>query len=63
MSTSSPFCAPNLTQFFHPKKAESLFVVVILQQQKMINKLIAKVSERKKRSSGKLTEWMDPKVP
>jgi hypothetical protein len=28
--------------------AESLFMVLILQQQKMINELIAKVSERKK---------------
>jgi hypothetical protein len=38
--------------------ADSLFMVLILQQQNMINKLIAKVSERK-RSLGKLTEWMD----
>jgi hypothetical protein len=38
--------------------AESLFMVLILQQQKMINELIAKVSERKKRL-GKLIEWMD----
>jgi hypothetical protein len=34
-------------------------MVLILQQQKTINELIAKVPERKKRSSGKLTEWMD----
>jgi hypothetical protein len=38
--------------------AESLFMALILQQQKTIKELIAKVSERKKRSSGKLTEWM-----
>ena len=38
--------------------AESLFMVLILQQQKTINQLISKVSELK-RSSGKLTEWMD----
>jgi hypothetical protein len=36
--------------------AESLFMALILQQQKTINELIAKVSERKKRSLGKLTE-------
>jgi uncharacterized protein YcgL (UPF0745 family) len=29
--------------------AESLFMVLVLQQQKMINELIAKVSEQKKR--------------
>jgi hypothetical protein len=29
--------------------AESLFMMLILQQQKMINELIAKVSERKKK--------------
>ena len=40
--------------------AESLFMVLILQQQKMINELIAKVSERKKETLGKLTEWMGP---
>jgi hypothetical protein len=40
---------------------ESLFMVLILEQQKTIKELIAKVSERKKRSSGKLTEWMDSK--
>jgi hypothetical protein len=28
--------------------AESLFIVLILQQQKLINELISKVSERKK---------------
>jgi hypothetical protein len=39
--------------------AESLFMVLILQQQKMINELIAKVSEWKKGSSGKLTESMN----
>ena len=38
--------------------AESLFMALILQQQKTINELIAKVSERKKTNSGKLTEWM-----
>jgi hypothetical protein len=39
--------------------AESLFMKLILQQQKMINELIAKVSEWKKGSSGKLTESMN----
>jgi hypothetical protein len=32
--------------------AESLFMVLILQQQMMINELIKKISEQKKRSSG-----------
>jgi hypothetical protein len=36
-------------------------MVLILQQQKMMNELIAKVSEPKKRDWGKLTEWMDSK--
>jgi hypothetical protein len=40
--------------------AESLFMVLILQQQKTINELIAKLSERKERSS-KITRWMDKK--
>jgi hypothetical protein len=48
--------ANSKDEFF---SAESLFMVLILQQQKTINELIAKVPERKKRSSGKLTEWMD----
>ena len=38
--------------------AESLFMALILQQQKTINELIAKVSERKKETQGKLTEWL-----
>jgi hypothetical protein len=42
--------------------AESLFMVLILQQQRTINELIAKMSERKQRSLGKLTEWMDSGV-
>jgi hypothetical protein len=42
--------ANSKDEFF---SAESLFMVLILQQQKTINELIAKVSER---SSGKLTE-------
>jgi hypothetical protein len=42
--------------------AESLFMVLILQQQRTINELIAKISERKQRSLGKLTEWMDSGV-
>ncbi|MFL6419106.1 MAG: hypothetical protein ACJ71P_06800 [Nitrososphaeraceae archaeon] len=50
--------ANSKDEFF---SAESLFMVLILQQQKTINELIVKVSERK-RSLGKLTEWMDPKV-
>jgi hypothetical protein len=37
--------ADSKDEFF---SAESLFVVLILQQQKMINELIAKVSEQKK---------------
>src|ERR671932_326111 len=40
--------------------AESLFIALILQQQKTINELIAKVSERKERSS-KITRWMNNK--
>jgi hypothetical protein len=40
--------------------AESLFMALILQQQKTINELIAKVSECKERSS-KITRWMDKK--
>ena len=47
--------ANSKDEFF---SAESLFMVLILQQQKTIKELIAKISERKKRSSGKLTEWM-----
>jgi hypothetical protein len=42
--------------------AKSLFMMLILQQQKTINELIAKVSERKIRSTGKLAEWMDSDV-
>jgi hypothetical protein len=38
--------ANSKDEFF---SAESLFIVLILQQQKTINELIAKVSERKKR--------------
>jgi hypothetical protein len=38
--------------------AESLFMVLILQQQKMINHLIAAVSKRKEQSAT-TTEWMD----
>ncbi len=49
--------AGSKDEFF---SAESLFMVLILQQQKMINELIAKVSERKKETLGKLTEWMGP---
>jgi hypothetical protein len=37
--------ADSKDEFF---SAESLFMVLVLQQQKMINKLIAKVSEHKK---------------
>ena len=40
--------------------AESLFKVLIFQQQKTINELIAKVSERKERSSN-ITRWMNNK--
>ena len=36
--------------------AESLFMALTLQQQKTINELITKASERKKVNSGKLTE-------
>jgi hypothetical protein len=37
--------------------AESLFIVLILQQQKMINELIAKLSS-KKQEMGSLTFWI-----
>jgi hypothetical protein len=37
--------ANSKDEFF---SAESLFIALILQQQNMINKLIAKVSERKR---------------
>ena len=47
--------ANSKDEFF---SAESLFMALILQQQKTINELIAKVSERKKGNSGKLTEWL-----
>jgi hypothetical protein len=50
--------ANSKDEFF---SAESLFMVLILQQQKTINELVAKVSEQKKRGSGKLTKWMDTK--
>src|SRR3954453_23670372 len=39
--------------------AESLFMVLILQQQKMINELIAKILEWKKEAQEKLTESMN----
>ena len=45
--------ANSKDEFF---SAESLFMALILQQQKTINELITKTSERKKGNSGKLTE-------
>jgi hypothetical protein len=48
--------AGSKDEFF---SVESLFLVLVLQQQMTINELIKKISERKKRSSDKLTEWMD----
>jgi hypothetical protein len=47
--------ANSKDEFF---SAESLFMALILQQQKTINELIVRVSERKKGNSGKLTEWL-----
>ena len=47
--------ANSKDEFF---SAESLFMALILQQQKTINKLITKTSERKKGNSGKLNEWL-----
>ena len=45
--------ANSKDEFF---SCESLFMALTLQQQKTINELITKASERKKVNSGKLTE-------
>jgi hypothetical protein len=47
--------ANSKDEFF---SAESLFMALILKQQKTINELVVKVSKRKKANSGKLTEWL-----
>jgi hypothetical protein len=59
-ATSSIAIQPTKTRAANSKdefySAESLFMVLILRQQKTINELISKVAERTKRSSGKLTD-------
>jgi hypothetical protein len=47
--------ADSKDEFF---SAESLFMALILQQQKTIKELIAKVSERKRRLA-MITDWID----
>ena len=47
--------ANSKDEFF---SAESLFMALILKQQKTINELVVKVSKRKKANSWKLTEWL-----
>src|SRR5438034_5254083 len=48
--------ASSKDEFF---SAKSLFMVLILQQQKTINELIANVSEWKRRLATIITKWMD----